>query len=217
MSMYRAGQTGPEARDKATPAPEGTQKRGNEGGSLIRLMLAFWMLAYTSLVFYVLADTWFCEHRLLCKWFSISNCSELPPIVASASYAVLGGMLGAAVLGLTSFHKYVSVEQTFHPAHSWGYVFSPWLGGVLGLIVFALLQSGLLVFSGGATPDDSYPVANLGFLAIGFLSGFGWYDATQRIGKLVKRFFAESASTEPTSDETSGDNSPADSDDGNTH
>ncbi len=64
------------------------------------------------------------------------------------------------------------------------------LGGVLGLITFALLQTGLLVFASASQAEQSTFASNLGFLAVGFLSGFGWYAATQRIERLVNRFFA---------------------------
>jgi hypothetical protein len=99
--------------------------------------------------------------------------------------------LGAGALGLVSFHKHVSAQSDFDPDHSWGYFVAPWLAGVLGLIVFALLQTGLLVFSGSIGPSDDAILSNLAFLAVGFLSGFGWYDATERIRSVVKQFFEE--------------------------
>ncbi|HEY0725869.1 MAG TPA: hypothetical protein VGD41_18115, partial [Pyrinomonadaceae bacterium] len=89
------------------------------------------------------------------------------------------------------------VKRDFRPDHVWGYFVAPWLAAVLGLIVFALLQTGLLVFSGGGSSAGIEPknpaIANLGFLLTGFLAGFGWYDMVLLIRRMVQRFFHESS------------------------
>ena len=88
-----------------------------------------------------------------------------------------------------SFHKHVSVEQDFSNAHVWGYFIGPVLAMILGIVVFALVQSGLLVFGNGSLNSEQSNVAFLGSLSIGFLAGFGWYSATQKLRSLVKQFF----------------------------
>jgi hypothetical protein len=81
--------------------------------------------------------------------------------------------------------------MSFNVAHGWGYLFAPLLGAVLGLVVFALVKSGLLIFSGIAAESQSPSFsANLGYIGVGFLAGFGWYQATQGIDRLVKKFFS---------------------------
>ena len=84
----------------------------------------------------------------------------------------------------------------------WGYFVAPVLASVLGLVVLALLQSGLIVFAGGGSADKADDLARLGYLAVGFLAGFGWYEATQAIQRIVKRFFSsDGASSNPQTDQ----------------
>jgi hypothetical protein len=140
--------------------------------------------------------------------FGLPATLTLPTIFVSAMYAVLGGILGAGVLDIVSFHKYVAVKRDFQSAHVWGYFVGPWLAAVLGLIVFALLQTGLLVFSGNKPSGDQSDVSNLGYLAVGFLSGFGWLEATERVREIVSRFFG--AGPQPPGPRQSESTAPAD-------
>ena len=71
----------------------------------------------------------------------------------------------------------------------WGYFFSPFVAAVLGIIVFALLKSGLLIFAGGISADKISETSRLGFLAIGFITGFGWYQFTKKLQGLVTKAF----------------------------
>ena len=157
---------------------------------VIMWLIVLWMIAYTSLALYCILDLWISPSHVLCRVFAIADCSKFPPSATSAAHAILGGIIGAGVLGMVSFHKHVSLQQSFNLAHGWGYLFAPLLGALLGLIVFALVQSGLLVFSGTAQLDKPSFVANLGYISVGFLAGFGWYQATQGIDRIVKRFFS---------------------------
>ncbi len=163
---------------------------------LLKIVLVAWMLTYLSAALILLANTWLKTNHVFCQVFGVPDCGAISPLFISGLHAVLGGVLGAGALGLVSFHRHVSEIPEFDPAHAWGYLFAPWLAGVLGLIVFALLQTGLLVFSGGVSASEDAALSNLAFLAIGFLSGFGWYDATQRIRRVVKRIFEDAEAQE---------------------
>jgi hypothetical protein len=162
-----------------------------------KFLLAVWILFYITLAITVLIHSWAHHNQGLCDTLLVKNCEALSPILVSALHAMLGGVLGAGVLGLTSFHRHVSIEQNFDTAHVWGYIFAPWLSAVLGLTVFVLLQSGLLIFSGEMGTSNDVSIQNLAYLGIGFLSGFGWYDATRRIQKIVKNFFSEKEENAP--------------------
>jgi hypothetical protein len=98
--------------------------------------------------------------------------------------------LGCGALAIVSFHKYVAYEKGFELAHVWGYFCGPWLAATFGIVVFALLQSGLLVFSGKFPENGQFETANLGYLAIGFLAGFGWFRFTKIIEHLITRVFS---------------------------
>src|SRR5262249_42333042 len=64
-------------------------------------------------------------------------------------HTVLGAILGAGVLDLVSFHHYVAIRNNFQARHCWGYFFAPILAAALGIMTYALLRTGLLVFAGG--------------------------------------------------------------------
>ena len=164
---------------------------------IVRLFLAVWILSYLTFALSILVNTWAHNNQGICDYFQVKVCENLSPIFVSAFHAMIGGVLGAGVLGLTSFHRHVSIEKNFNIAHTWGYIFAPWLSIVLGLAVFVLLQSGLLIFSGEMSASDEVSIQNLAYLGIGFLSGFGWYDATRRIQKIVKNFFSEKEENVP--------------------
>jgi hypothetical protein len=108
---------------------------------------------------------------------------------------VLGAVLGAGVLDLVSFYHYVSERNDFQTRHCWGYFFGPVMAAAISIVIYALLRSGILVFAGGGNQADMQ-IANYGYLAVGFLSGFGWYDAVQSIRATIKRFFASGANSD---------------------
>jgi hypothetical protein len=156
-----------------------------------KLAILLFLLSYLTADFSLLIDCWLNNGGRIRSFLLTGDVHEFPPLFNSAIYAVLGSILGCGVLDVVSFHKYVAIKRDFQTPHVWGYFFAPWLAAILGLVVFALLQSGLLILGGGnsATPSE---VTNLGFLAIGFLSGYGWYDVVQRIKRLITRMFTES-------------------------
>ena len=150
---------------------------------------------------------------MLKRLLALGTQDKLTPIFVYAIYAVLGSILGAGALDIVSFHKHVSINQDFQEAHIWGYFLAPWLAAVLGLIVFALLQSGLLVFSGGISSSSNSEIAQLGYLAVGFLSGFGWLQAVEKVREIVQRFFAahpKRSDDEPSRDSAALASSPND-------
>jgi hypothetical protein len=166
--------------------------KGPQANFLVRLLVVLFALTYVSYALYFVVDTWIHNGRILRCVLGLDGRAALSPLFVACVHAVVGSVLGAGVLDLVSFHKYVAVEKNFEKAHVWGYFIGPWLAAALGLIVFGLLQSGLLILSGGAGDSSNSEVRNLGFLAIGFLSGFGWNDVTRRLQQIVRRFFSES-------------------------
>ena len=160
-----------------------------------KLAVIIFIIAYISLGLILVADCWVGSQRSA-RWFMGDSTRVVPADFLSGFYSIIGALLGCGVLEVVSFHKYVAVKRDFRPEHVWGYFVAPWLAAVLGLVVFALLQTGLLVFSGGGASSGTDPknpaIANLGFLVTGFLAGFGWYDMVLLIRRLVQRFFHDS-------------------------
>lgn len=186
----------PVARPGSERNPTG--QPAEQVGFAVKLAIIGYALAYIALAMYLVVDAWVLDQAFLKRLLGLSISATLPPLFISAFHAVLGAILGAGALDIVSFHHYVAIKQDFQSPHVWGYFVGPWLAAALGLMVFALMQSGLLVFTGGTAPAADATVSNLGYLAIGFLSGFGWFQATERIRDIVTRFFAP-ASKEPAS------------------
>jgi len=163
---------------------------GPQASFAVRVIIVVFVLAYMIATLWLLLDAWvFGSMRL--RWLlGLQADAILSPVFLSAFHAMVGAVLGAGALGIVSFHHYASIKGDFQARHVWGYFVAPVLASVLGLVVFALLQSGLLVFAGGGAADKADDLARLGYLAVGFLAGFGWYEATQSIQRIVKRFFS---------------------------
>lgn len=176
--------TTPPASGAGPPAPAPSQ-----APFVARLLIVLFAASYLCVALWLLLDIWVLEQASLRGLLGLGAGATLTPAFLSALHSMIGAVLGAGVLDIVSFHRYVAVKGDFQSRHVWGYFFAPLLAAVLGLIVFALLQSGLLVFAGGAKDDGGDP-ARLGYLAVGFLAGFGWHEATENIRSIVKRFFA---------------------------
>ena len=157
----------------------------------VKLLIVIYILAYTTAALIGLIDAWVHDFRGLRALAHLDATATLPKAFQSAVYAMIGSVLGCATLDLVSFHQYV-VKQDFRLPHTWGYFFAPWLAGLLGLFVFTLIQSGLLVFAGGGGGGAPTEAANMGTLSVGFLAGFGWYEVIRRIQRLVQKMFRES-------------------------
>lgn len=168
----------------AAPSPPPPQAR-----FAAKFAIVVYIVVYLGFTLWLLLDIWVLEQANLHRLLGLPRDKTLPPFFLSALHAMLGAMLGAGVMDIVNFHTYASVKGDFQARHVWGYFVAPLLAAVLGLIVFALLQSGLMVFAGASKgePDD---LARLGFLAVGFLAGFGWYEATESIRAIVVRFFS---------------------------
>ena len=181
------------AAPTAAPTPV-TPPPGPQAHFIVKLAIIGFVTLYIGAAMWLLLDVWVLDAKNLHAVLGLEMSVKLPPVFISALHAMLGAVLGAGVMDIVSFHNYNSVKGDFQSRHVWGYFVAPMLAAVLGLITFALLQSGLLVFAGGpkGNPDD---LARLGYLAVGFLAGFGWYEAVESIRGIVKRFFGAKPAT----------------------
>ncbi len=157
---------------------------------LVKWLITLWMVGYSLAALVAALILIINPDGVACSIVPQDECSAASPTVLHVMFTMVGGVLGAGVLGMVSFHRYESVMGVFHIRHAWGFLYAPLLAGILALVVFALMQGGLLVFGEMKAPEDFSPITGLAYLAIGFLSGFGWYPATQKIEQIVARFFS---------------------------
>lgn len=140
---------------------------------------------------YTIAAIWL----LICGWvdnFSVLSClwgSDItfPPHVQSLFFTMIGAVLGCSILGITSFHRYVAIEKDFDCDHIWGFLLAPLLSVVVGLLIFALLQSGLVVLTSQTSPsafNDLSVTSTFGYLAIGGVAGYNWDVFVKKLQEL---------------------------------
>lgn len=162
---------------------------GGSAASVIALaVLAVYILSYLVGAIWLFVEGWLNQFSALHTFWNFPQDKEFPVMFQSALFSLTGSIMGSGVLGIASFYRYVSIEEAFKTHHLWGYYFAPVLASVIGLVVFALLQSGLLVFSGSDTSPSE--VSHLGYLSIGFISGYGWYQFTAKIDELVGKLLS---------------------------
>ena len=160
----------------------------------LKLLVVLFTLSYTTFALWILVDLWARDQTFVLGALSISR-EKLDPVFVHALHTIVGALLGSGVLDLVSFHTYSAVKRDFQKSHVPGYFYGPWLAATVGLIIFCLLQSGLFVFSGGTqgTASAESNSARMGYISVGFLSGFGWMNAVEKIREVVVRFFSRDA------------------------
>ena len=163
-----------------------------QASTFCRIAVVLFTLSYITFALWLLVDLWVRDKSFVTTLLSL-NKESLDVMFVMALYSVIGALLGSGVLDLVSFHKYAAVENDFRLTHVPGYIYGPWLAATVGLIIFCLLQSGLFVFSGGgpSLKMEETPVSKMAYISVGFLAGFGWMNAVEKIREIVSRFFAK--------------------------
>ena len=104
-------------------------------------------------------------YTYLASWFIVSFgllfllgenifSSDGPTLLDLAGSMIWGGV-GGIVGALMPLIKHFSVDQDFAPRHSWWYITSPFVGSVMGAIIYLFMMLGSLSISSG---DISSPV-----------------------------------------------------------
>jgi len=94
------------------------------------------------------------------------------PVSKLLLYTAIGGAMGAAVNNLRSFIAWHAEDKAFGWRFIWKYVAMPPLGGTLAVLVYGILQGGMAVINGGATPENNQ-LTSLSAWATGTLAGYG--------------------------------------------
>lgn len=150
---------------------------------LVPLYIAF----YTLLAFWLLIDGWISNFSSIYWVWSMTNNTTFPMMVNHLLFTILGSMLGCAVLGIISFHKYKAINKNFDPDHLCGFFLAPLLALIVGILIFAMLQSGLVVLTSGTISESQSSIsASLGYLAIGGISGYNWDVFVKKLQELSK-------------------------------
>ncbi|MGV5003633.1 hypothetical protein ACN2AK_22020 [Shewanella xiamenensis] len=137
-------------------------------------LVPVYLLAFTISAIWLLFDGWLNQFSsLICIWSKTPE-QTVPELIFYLLFTIIGSLLGSALLGITSFHRYKAVEKSFEMEHVWGYFFLPLLAIIVGILAFALVQAGLFVLAGDVSGKNSPESASLGYIAIGGVTGYNW-------------------------------------------
>jgi hypothetical protein len=156
-----------------------------KNGKVLNL-IPIYIFIYTLTAIWILIDGLLTDFSFILKLWVIDDSQAVPPIVTYLIFTMVGSVLGSSLLGITSFHRYQAVEKSFDVDHLWGFFFSPLLALIVGILIFAIIQSGLVVLSGNLASATNPENATLGYLAIGGISGYNWDVVVKKIQNLSK-------------------------------
>ncbi|EGU38031.1 hypothetical protein [Vibrio splendidus] len=140
--------------------------------NIVVVAVSLYTFAYAIGAIWLLFDGWLNNFSSI-TWLWGED-TQFPQVIYFLLFTIIGSLLGSALLGLTSFHRYKAIEKSFELDHSWGYFFLPVLALIVGILVFSLIQAGLFVLAGDISGDKSPESATLGYLAIGGVAGYNW-------------------------------------------
>ena len=166
-----------------------TMSPKSSGGFLVYLVPPY-IFSCTLGTIWLLIDGWVSNFSSISTLWTIDKDHALPSIAVSLLFTQVGSVLGGSLLAIVSFHKYQAIEKAFDKDHLWGFMFSPLLALIIGTLAFAIIQSGLVVLSGGLDAKDHY-TATLGYLSIGGIAGYNWDVFIKKLKDLSKNIRAE--------------------------
>ena len=173
-----------------------TQIDTNNRNSKLAYVVPVYIFLYTMTAVWLLFDGWINEFKSIYGLWSLAPNTSLPAHVVYLTFTMLGSVLGSALLGIISFHRYKAVEKAFDPDHLWGFIFSPLLAIIIGILAFAIIQSGLVVLSGQMSTSTNQDNATLGYLAIGGVTGYNWDVFVKKLQELSKSVLNTSSQQE---------------------
>ena len=137
-------------------------------------LVPIYIFIYSSFAIWLLIDGWLTEFSSVLKFWDISVGSEIPAQVSFLFFTIVGSLFGCGILGITSFHRHYAITCLFKKKHMWGFYLAPLLATLVGCLVFAIVQSGLLVLTGDIANESDPVRATLGYVAIGGVAGYNW-------------------------------------------
>lgn len=151
-------------------------------------------LLISAIAIYISFYCFFCVKYLLMAWskdysFLSHLLNDYTNLINNKSlvlviYTILGSVLGGAILSITSLHKYSAQTKNFDVDHLWGYLFSPLLSTVIGILTFCFLQSGLLILTGNINDNSGSLMVILGYTAAGSVGAYNWDVFIKKLKKL---------------------------------
>ncbi len=157
----------------------------------LSLLLFIWVMACTLITVRYLLLAWSGDYTFLHLLLNYESDFVVNDEMKLASYTVAGALLGGATLSITSLHKYSAVTKTLDVDHLWGYLMAPVLSVVIGLLIFFLLYSGLMVLNGGENVNSELSSVRIGYLSLGAIGSYNWDVFLRKMQNLSKHISNE--------------------------
>ncbi len=162
----------PQQQATTNPLPTQTSNSTDIGKSI--WLVPIYVFIYSTFAIWLLVDGWLTGFSSILKLWCVSDGTEIPAQVPFLFFTIVGSLFGCGILGITSFHRHYAISCTFKKKHIWGFYLAPLLATLVGCLVFAIVQSGLLVLTGDIANENDPVRATLGYVAIGGVAGYNW-------------------------------------------
>jgi hypothetical protein len=171
--------------------PPNQSNNGTDVGKSIWLV-PLYTLVYSIFAIWLLIDGWLTGFSSILNLWNLDEEFKVPAQVPFLFFTIVGALLGSAILSITSFHRHYAINYSFNSRHIWGFFFAPLLATLVGCLVFAIVQSGLLVLTGDIANESDPIRATLGYVAIGGVAGYNWDVFVTKLENLSQDLFSSS-------------------------
>lgn len=148
---------------------------------------AVYLLGVIVLFSWLLFDTWIRAFTIP-SLLGYDTARLDSPLFRLLAYAALGGGLGGALTGLRSVLQWHAEKAAYGRRYVWKAVGLPLQGGVLAVLVYVLLRTGIGALNGDFTLQDN-ELATLSALGLGGLIGYGSHKVFVWLDAQVNRMF----------------------------
>jgi hypothetical protein len=140
---------------------------------IIAVLSGLYTLLMLGFFLWLLYDVWIGQYSLA-NLLGYSDTQLLDSVIFHLlAYSFIGGALGGLVNEIRSFLVWHSEREAFGHRFIWKYLMAPWIGAILALFTFALIRSGVAIFSGDSAPNANSLSQSLSTFSIGALAGYG--------------------------------------------
>ncbi|MFB2860937.1 hypothetical protein ACE1BV_00235 [Aeromonas hydrophila] len=153
---------------------------------ILSFFLFFWIITCTLITVKCLLLTWTGDYTFLTLLLQPAGDLVISDEIRLATFTIAGALLGGSTLSITSLHKYSAVTKTLDIDHVWGYLMAPVLSIVIGLLIFCLLYSGLMVLNGGTSVNSELSSVRIGYLSLGAICSYNWDVFILKLQRLSK-------------------------------
>jgi cyanate permease len=151
--------------------------------------LTIYISVYSVAAIWLLLDGWLTNFSSVLNLSNNESHSVLENEITFIVFTCIGALLGSALLNIVSFHRYVAIEKNFDKDHMFGFIFSPLLAIIVGILTYCIIHSGIFILSGNQTADSDSISASLGHVAIGSVAGYNWDVFVKKVQSLSAQLF----------------------------